>query len=395
MLENRKCPVCNSENKEIIFTQTFDDIIGISLDKFEQNIAICKDCGMVYTTPFVDDTELNNYYSKMSNYEHSHTDNGYPIEDKNKSKRQFDYVKRFISKQNKILDIGCAVGYTLSVFKEDGFEVLGLEPSAKNKQIAKEKYDVKVETRFLDKDGLDGREFDIVMLSHVAEHLKHPSDIFKNINNILSKDGLLFIEIPDMDLFDEQDVYQFFFEHINYFNLSSTENLLQSCGFELVDSITFYNDKSVAPFYPTLGTIWKKSDSEFEIVNDYKTNKKTIQTYIDLINSFRGGIVSKIDNIISSHKNIAIWAAGTLTSQLMSQTNILKGDIVAIFDNDSKKDGLDMQGIKIYKPSLNTKYFKGKNIENIIIGSWSSQDEIYESLKFLEDDGVTICRLFE
>jgi len=395
MLENRKCPVCQSKNKEIVFTQTFNNILGISLDKFEQNIAICKDCGMVYTTPFVSDEEINNYYSYMSNYEHSHTDIGYPIEDQNKSKRQFDYLSKFIDRQKSILDVGCAVGYTLSLFKNDGYEVLGLEPSAKNKQIAKEKYDVDVETRFLDKDGLDGREFDVIMLSHVAEHLKYPKDIFLNIRKVLSNDGLLFIETPDIDKFDEQDLYQFSFEHINYFNLSSTKNLLQSCGFELVDSITFQNDANTAPFYPTLGSILKKSDKSFELNNAYKENKQTIQTYIDLVGNFRGGIVTKIDNIIASHKNIAIWAAGTLTSQLISQTNLLQGDIVAIFDNDNKKDGLKMEGIIVHKANMSIEYFKEKNIEAIVIGSWSSQNDIYESLNFLEDDGIKIYRLFE
>jgi len=395
MLENRKCPVCNSENNEIVFTQTFNDILGISLDKFEQNIAICKDCGMVYTTPFVTDEEINNYYSHMSNYEHSHTDDGYPLSDKNKSQRQFKYLNKFIKSHKNILDVGCAVGYTLSLFKEDGLEVLGLEPSAKNKQIAKDKYDVEVETRFLDKDGLDGREFDIVMLSHVAEHLKYPSDIFKNINNILSKDGLLFLETPDIDQFDEKDLYQFSFEHINYFNLSSTENLLHSCGFELVDSVVFQNDKDIAPFYPTLGSVWKKSDKKHEIENYYEKNRATVQKYIDLINNFRGGLMTKVDNIISSHKNIAIWAAGTLTSQLMSQTNLSKGDIKAIFDNDAKKDGLKIENITIHKPNMSAEYFKEKNIDTIIIGSWSSQDEIYEVLKFLEDSGIKVFRLFE
>ena len=105
--------------------------------------------------------------------------------------------------------------------------------------------------------------------------------------------------------------------------------------------------------------------------------------------------MDKIDTIISSHKNIAIWAAGTLTSQLISQTNLMDGDIVAIFDNDSKKDGLKMEGVNIHKPTMSIEYFKEKNIEAIVIGSWSSQNEIYEGLKFLEDSGIIVYRLFE
>jgi 2-polyprenyl-3-methyl-5-hydroxy-6-metoxy-1,4-benzoquinol methylase len=349
---------------------------------------------MVYTAAFVTDEEINNYYSHMSNYEHSHTDDGYPVSDKNKSQRQFKYLNKFIKNHKNILDVGCAVGYTLSLFKEEGFEALGLEPSAKNKEIAKDKYGVEVETRFLDKNGLDGREFDIVMLSHVVEHLKHPRDIFQNIRRVLSSDGLLFIETPDIDQFDEKDLYQFSFEHINYFNLGSTTNLLKNCGFELVDSIVFQNNESTAPFYPTLGSIWKKGDKKFELENYYEANRQTIQTYIDLIKKFRGGLTDKVDTIISSHKNIAIWAAGTLTSQLISQTNLMDGNIVAIFDNDSKKNGLKMEGINIYKPTMSAEYFKEQNIKAIVIGSWSSQNEIYDGLKFLEDSGIKVYRLF-
>jgi SAM-dependent methyltransferase len=395
ILENRKCPVCNSENKEIVFTQIFNDILGISLDKFEQNITICKDCGMVYTTPFITDEELNNYYSHMSNYEHTQYEDNYSTEDKNKSKRQFEYIKKFIKNHKKVLEIGCATGYLLSIFKKDGFDVLGLEPSAKNKQIAKEIYDVEIETRFLDKGGLERRKFDIVILSHVAEHLKYPFDIFKNIRNILTDDGLLFIEVPDIDYFDEKDLYQFSFEHINYFNLCSTKNLLHKAGFELVDTVIFYNDKSTAPFYPTCGSLWRKDNKMYKIKNCYSKNKIVIQKYIDLINNFRGELIGKINDIIKSHNNIAIWAAGTLTSQLMSQTNILKGNIVAIFDNDNKKDGLKMKNIPIHKPNMNVEYFKEKNIDAIIIGSWSSQDEIYDSLKFVEESGIKVYRLFE
>ena len=105
--------------------------------------------------------------------------------------------------------------------------------------------------------------------------------------------------------------------------------------------------------------------------------------------------MTKVDDIINNNKNIAIWAAGTLTSQLISQTNLAKGDIKAIFDNDSKKDGLKMENITINKPTLSSDYFKERNINAIVIGSWSSQDEIYDSLKFLEDDGIKVFRLFE
>ena len=39
-----------------------------------------------------------------------------------------------------------------------------------------------------------------MILSHVAEHLKYPKDIFNNIRNIISDDGLLFVEYENETL---------------------------------------------------------------------------------------------------------------------------------------------------------------------------------------------------
>lgn len=397
-LDLRNCPVCSFDKAEIIYQQDFKNILGISLIVFSQKIVVCKNCGMVFTNPFVSDCELNNYYSHMSSYEYDDNNNEYPEVHKNRSLNQFNYILSQNNQKNlslSVLDIGCALGYTLFLFKKAGHSVLGLEPSPKNKQIAKEKYGVEIETKFLNRDGLDGRLFDIIILSHVAEHLKYPLEIAKNIHNILSENGLLFIETPDIDLFDEQDLYQFSFEHINYFNIESLKNLFHQADFELLDSKIFCNDKSTAPFYPTLGTLWKKSKEKKPLINHFEKNKTTINKYIKLIDNFRNDLGRKIESIISSNQRIALWAAGTLTSLLFSQTNLEIGNIKAIFDNDHKKHGQVMNGIPIFKPILSKDFFAKFEIDSIIIGSWSSQDEIYESIKFLEHEGIKLYKLFD
>ncbi|MFZ5953425.1 MAG: methyltransferase domain-containing protein [Candidatus Rifleibacteriota bacterium] len=394
----RNCPVCSHDKSEVIYQQDFKNILGISMNVFSQKIAICRNCGMVFTNPFVSDCDLNNYYSNMSSYEYDDNNNEYPEVHQKRSFNQFNYILSHIDRNDlnlSVLDIGCALGYTLFLFKKMGYDVLGLEPSPKNKKIAKEKYGVEIETRFLNRDGLDGRLFDIIILSHVAEHLKYPLEIAKNIHNILAENGLLFIETPDIDFFDERDLYQFSFEHINYFNIDSLKNLFQQADFELLDSKIFYNDKSTAPFYPTLGTIWKKGKEKKPLLNHFETNKITINKYIKLINNFRNELGCKIENIISSNQRIALWAAGTLTSLLFSQTNLEKGNIRAIFDNDHKKHGQSMNGIPIFKPILTKDFFAKFEIDSIIIGSWSSQDEIYESIKFLELEGIKLYKLFD
>jgi SAM-dependent methyltransferase len=396
-LEYRQCPVCDAEDYNLEYSQTFQNIVGIPFDRFEQRVVICKDCGMIYVNPYLTDMDLEKYYAFMSSYEYSKETFEYAIPHKNRSLQQSNYILSQLAKRGSVLDVGCSIGYTLNLFKKDGFQkVLGIDPSPKCSQIAEEDFGIKVKTGFFDKKMVEGQKFDLVILSHVAEHLKHPETFLKDVKEVMTDGGALFVEIPSIDLFDERDLFQFSFEHINYFNLNSLTNLMHQAGFKLFDSILFENGPSIAPFYPTLGSLWQKDDNTkaMPITNLYKKNKATLQRYIDLIKSHRNSLNQKIDKIISKHKKIGIWCAGTLTAQLLAQTNLLKGNITVIFDNDPKKNGQTMSDIPIYKPDITPAYFEGK-IDAIVIGSWSSQNEIYDAISFLESAGITVYKLFD
>ena len=395
MLENRDCPVCNGKEKELVYKQNFIDIPGLGLDKFEQNVVICKNCGMVFVSPFIDDENLSNYYSYMSAYEYAENNYEFSESVKKRSDRQFSYLIKYIDKNAKVLDIGSSIGYFVSLFQKNGNISIGVEPSELNKKTAKEKYNTKTITGVFTNKLLGGKRYDLITLSHVAEHLNNAQFIFSEIHKSLNDNGLLFIEVPDMDLFDEKNMYQFFFEHINYFNTKSLSNLLNKVGFILINEIVFENSDGTSPFYPTTGTLWKKSNNSLVQVNDYGRNKKTINKYIELLKTENNLLNNKIDSIIDQYKNIAIWAGGTLTAQLLAQTNLLNVNVINIFDNDPKKIDTKMGGVMIAKPQLLPKHFLDKNIEAIIIGSWSSQEEIFQSLRFLEEYGISIVKLFD
>ena len=70
-------------------------------------------------------------------------------------------------------------------------------------KTAKEKYNTKTITGVFTNELLSGKRYDLITLSHVAEHLNNAQFIFSEIHKSLNENGLLFIEVPDMDLFDE------------------------------------------------------------------------------------------------------------------------------------------------------------------------------------------------
>lgn len=379
----------------VIYEQQFSKLVGTD-SSFHQRVGQCNLCGIVYVRDYLTDNDLSKYYSVMSNYEYSSNDNKWPIEDQKKYERQHRFVTYFCEKKpyTNVLDIGCSLGYTLSLFKQDGSSVLGIEPSSKLKEIAKRQYDVDVITDFFNKDLKLPNKYDVVLLSHVAEHLKYPKEIFMSIKEVLESDGLVYVEVPSIELFDERDLFQFSFEHINYFSHGSLSNLMHAAGFEEVDHIVFENSNGVAPFYPTLGTLWRKATRIYPLINRYQHDQAVIERYIKLVKEHAGELNSKIEEVLSRYSMIAIWGAGTLTAQLLAQTPLKNGKVKVIYDSDPKKDGQLMNGIPVKKPKLLVNTLEEDNVDVVIIGSWSSQDDIFLNLLNAGVDEDIIVRLF-
>lgn len=393
-LINRHCPVCQTEKKNKIYEQKFYNILGIDIKEFVQTLVSCKKCGMVYVKKFLNNEALGEFYSCMSNYEFENNNFEFTSDFKELAKRQYEYLKKKLdfNKINSILDIGCSNGYTLSLFLNDNIEVLGVEPSQKLKEIAKEKYNVSVKTRFFNKNIDIDQKFNLIILSHIVEHLMYPSEFIKSLRKNLSQNDFIFIEVPTINKFTKDWMFHISFEHVNYFNLNSLKNLMILNGFELQNKIIFKNQSNCAPGYPTLGTVWKKKN-----ISSHKNQFAStdhLQNYIFELNNYKKQIETKIEKIKNRNIRIAIWGAGTITAQLFANTKISQCNVSFIFDIDSKKNLLKMAGIIIKTPKYENGKLIIKDIDAIIIGSWSSQTEIYENL-FNSTSGIDIIKLFK
>lgn len=78
------------------------------------------------------------------------------------------------------------------------------------------------------------------------------------------------------------------------------------------------------------------------------------------------------------------------TCQLLSQTCLKSTQINCIFDNDPKRAGNNINSIPVklwYDDAI-------KDIEAILISSEASEDQIYEQLKPLEEQGLKIYRIY-
>lgn len=110
---------------------------------------------------------------------------------------QYKYCKPYIKNKKSFLDIGAGSGQTMVWFEELGFDVVGIEPDARNvERINKKMQQGKCFSGFVESFVHD-KKYDIIWISHVLEHLINPVEFLKKIKDNLNKDGIVFIEVPN------------------------------------------------------------------------------------------------------------------------------------------------------------------------------------------------------
>ena len=146
---------------------------------------------------------------------------------------QIKYVKKFLTKNSKVLEIGSGHGETLIELEKLNFQTTGIEPDLKNvehlRKILKKSKIIQSTIENLDID----EKFDFIWMSHVFEHLSDPISFLNNIKKNTNKNYFLFIEVPNVT---KKNDYRTFTVVPHAYNYSGTalQNILQKTGYKII-----------------------------------------------------------------------------------------------------------------------------------------------------------------
>jgi 2-polyprenyl-3-methyl-5-hydroxy-6-metoxy-1,4-benzoquinol methylase len=142
-----------------------------------------------------------------------------------------------------VLDIGCATGALLAKLRERGWRVRGMEISAPQAEYARRERKLEISTEPLEENRFPEEGFDVVLASHVIEHLNRPDVLVREARRILKKDGRFFVTTPNNAGFQARlfrgKWRSAIFDHLYLFSTKTLPALLARGGFRVERSVTW------------------------------------------------------------------------------------------------------------------------------------------------------------
>jgi SAM-dependent methyltransferase len=140
--------------------------------------------------------------------------------------RQYALLVPIIHQHKIYLDIGCALGWSVNVAKYIGFDAYGVEPADFDRQWAKENLALDLYESI---EALPRRDFDLVVMSHVLEHIIDPIKYLAVLyNDYMVPGARLVIEVPSQATPSSWSAF-----HAVAFNTESLVHTLREAGFEV------------------------------------------------------------------------------------------------------------------------------------------------------------------
>ena len=154
------------------------------------------------------------------------------------------FLIRIYLKGNKILDYGAGSGKFAAYLSNKNFKTSALEPY--NKEIKNQSLlNINVFKNIADIPKSD--KYDGITLWHVLEHLANPEQVLSKIHNLLNKNGVLMIAVPNINSLDSGYYNSYWAalgvpRHIWHFTSKGIISLVESRGFKFEKKYPLFFD---------------------------------------------------------------------------------------------------------------------------------------------------------
>lgn len=234
-LENIHCEVCGNNDP-----QKF----SLKFERKDFKVSQCQNCKFVFIPQFYRESIPYEDYRDEEVLKSVRQGNNY-IKIR-RHKLRIKLIRKFV-KTGKLYDIGVGWGHFLYTAKLMGFDASGVEISELMYYYATNDLNLDVVHDNFFNLSLPEKNWDVVTMWDVLEHIEKPAEVVRRARTILKDDGYFIFQVPQIDSKvakkQKQNWSMMSIEHINYFSKESIKYLLEKEGFEIIKIKSSYELK--------------------------------------------------------------------------------------------------------------------------------------------------------
>jgi hypothetical protein len=175
---------------------------------------------------------------------------------------------------------------------------------------------------------------DVIICRHVVEHLTQPLALFQPIMKMANsgkKEVKLFIEVPCIDnLYKNQRVSDFFYEHISNFNSTSFSNFINRLGGKEIYAGKGYGGEVIFACIKTEN----KESKNITVANNFNVTVKHSKEIVR----------KQLYELLEQNKKIAIWGGTGKSASFINYYHLNADDYPIVVDSDLDKSGYYVPG---------------------------------------------------
>lgn len=349
--------MCDRHDVEVLHEQRFvlpDDqtVTG------GYRVVLCVGCGAAFSDTEITQQAYDELYARQSRYAAGPAAHA---TDSDRDSARFRAMAAEIGalvpeRSARIVDVGCANGGMLAALKERGFtHLFGIDPSPGCVERTSAIPGVAARVGSLFDMPSDVGPFDVLVLSHVLEHVRDVKAALANIKRAMKPGAVLYVEVPDASRYADfawSPFQDFNTEHINHFSLVTLANVLRVCGYRPLRS----GAKEIlsAPGMPYPAIYWFARNEDAAAAAEIKrdvTLGERLRVYTERSTALMRHIDRGLREALARDPRVIVWGTGELTAKLLADTALGAATITAFVDGNPVNQGRVLRGLRIQAPS--------------------------------------------
>lgn len=305
-----------------------------------------------------------------------------------------------------IIDIGCNDGTLLKGYKISGLERVGFEPATNLIPYAKES-GAEIINDFFGANPFEKLKGDtkakVITAIAMFYDLENPNIFVSDVAKVLDRDGIFIIQMSYLPLMLTQNAFDnICHEHLEYYSLSSLENLIKRHGLEIFDAeLNDVNGGSYRIYMRHKGSrvgekiSGRKNRLEKlkKLEKDMKLNEaKVYRDFVKRVNVIKNKVSDFIKEETKKGKKVFVYGASTKGNTLLQYFNLNSSLIPFAAERNSMKWGKKTVGTNI--PIISEEEVRKKKPDYFLILPWHFMPEFLKrEADFLKGGGKFLVPL--